>query len=230
MIGIIVQLVISWLLLWLFEKKDLGPLGFYPTKQRLRHFVLFFIVTACCASLGFLMRMYFGERWVFNPLFTWKLLAAGIWYNVKSVLYEELIFRGAIFYILIKRVGVIKATVISAIAFGIYHWFSFEIIGNPGQMVLVFFVTGVAGLLYCFAYTKTLSLFTPIGIHFGWNFTQNFFFSAGNIGNGVLIAAKPAYTTTVSWPVYLGIVYLPTMAMLIINYFLLRRIKPQELI
>ena len=124
MIGIIVQLAISWIIVWLFEKKNLGVLGFYPTRSRLLDFGLFFIVTSACAASGFFMRMYFGERWTFNPECTWKLLADGLSYNIKSVLFEELIFRGVIFYILIKRIGVVKALVISAVAFGIYHWFS----------------------------------------------------------------------------------------------------------
>src|SRR5262245_45401741 len=119
MIGIIVQLTLSWLLVWLFEKKDLGVLGLYPTRHRLQNFSLFFLVTAVLAASGYFMRMYFGERWVLNPEFTWRLLAAGLWYNIKSVLFEELIFRGVILYLLIRRLGWVKAMAISAVAFGV---------------------------------------------------------------------------------------------------------------
>ena len=85
------------------KKKDLGVLGFRPTKRRALDFCLFFMITAFCASLGFFMRMYFGERWQLNPDFTWKLLVNGLWWNIKSVLFEELIFRGVIFYISILQ-------------------------------------------------------------------------------------------------------------------------------
>ena len=223
MIGIIVQLIISWVLIWLFEKKDLGVLGFYPTRQRLLDFVLFFIVTGTCAAMGFFMRMYFGERWELNPLFTGRLLAEGLWYNIKSVLFEELIFRGVILYILIRKLGMTKAIVISAIAFGVYHWFSFGVIGNPGPMIVIFIITGIAGLLYAYGYAKTFSLYIPCAIHLGWNFTSNFIFSNGNIGNGIFIATKPVSITTVSWSVYLFVSYFPMICMLVVNYVLIKR-------
>lgn len=228
MIGIIVQLLISWVIVWFFEKKDLGVLGLYPTQQRLLDFLLFFVLTGACASLGFFMRMYFGERWELNPELSWHLLTAGLWYNIKSVMFEELIFRGVILYILIRRFGV-KAIVVSAIAFGIYHWFSFEVFGNPGAMAVIFIVTGVAGLLYAYGYAKTFSLYIPCAIHLGWNFTSNFVFSNGNIGNGIFIAAKPAYTVTVSWFVFFFVSYFPMICMLAINFFLIKQ-KKQVLI
>jgi membrane protease YdiL (CAAX protease family) len=225
MIGIIVQLAISWLLVWRFEKKDLSVLGFRPTKQRVVDFVLFFLITAACAVAGFLMRMYFGERWELSPVFSIKLLAEGLWWNIKSVLFEELIFRGVIFYILIKRLGAAKAIIISAIAFGIYHWFSFEIIGNVKQMIFVFIITGIMGILYGYGYAKTFSLYIPCAIHLGWNFTRNFIFSEGQIGNGVLITAKPEHTATVSYFVYFFVIYFPIVCAIVINFLLLKRKK-----
>jgi uncharacterized protein len=226
MTGIIVQLAISWLIVWLFEKDNLGILGFRPTKRRCFDFTLFFIVTAICASLGFFMRMYFGnERWEVNPVFTFKLLSAGLWWNIKSVLFEELIFRGVLFYILIKKFGAAKAITISAIAFGIYHWFSYEVIGNFAQMAIVFAITGTMGLLYAYGYAKTFSLYIPCAIHLGWNFTRNFIFSEGQIGNGVLIPVNSAPAVTVSYFVYYTIQFLPMLSALTINFLLLKRHK-----
>jgi hypothetical protein len=174
------------------------------------------------------MRTYFGERWILNPFFTWRLLAEGVWWNIKSVLYEELIFRGVILYILIKRVGVIWAIIISAVAFGIYHWFSFEIIGNVKQMIVVFIFTGAAGLLYAYVYTRTFSLYIPCVLHLGWNFTRNFIFSDGNIGNGALMMTRPDHTTTVSYFTYVVVIYFPMLAFLIISFFLLKKRKQIE--
>lgn len=225
MIGIIVQLAISWVIIWLIERKDLGVLGFRPTKRRALEFCLFFMITAFCASLGFFMRMYFGERWQLNPDFTWKLLVNGFWWNIKSVLFEELIFRGVIFYILIRRLGVSRAILISSVAFGIYHWFSFDIIGNVPQMIMAFILTGLMGALYAYGYSKTFSLYVPCAIHLGWNFTRNFVFSEGNIGSGVLVPDSPAFTVTVSYFKYYMIIYLPMLCALLVNFLLLRKIK-----
>lgn len=226
MIGIIVQLAISWVLVWLIEKKDLGVLGFHPTKQRVSDFFLFFFITAACAASGFFMRMYFGERWVLNPALTGKLFLDGLWWNVKSVLYEELIFRGVLLYILIKRLGATRAIIISSIAFGIYHWFSYEIIGDVEKMIIIFIVTGVIGLLYAWIYVRTASLYIVCAMHISWNFTSNFVFSAGNIGNGVFILTKPQHTATVSYFVYFIIIYLPLIVAIVTSYIIMRRRLP----
>jgi len=137
MIGIIVQLALSWLLVWLFEKGNLGFLGFYPTKRRLLDFGFFFIITALCCSSDFFIRMLFiKQEWKLNPAVSANLILTGIWWNIKSVLFEELIFRGVLFYILIKKLGATKAIIISAVGFGIYHWFSQEAFGNIPQMAI----------------------------------------------------------------------------------------------
>jgi len=230
MLGIIIQLLVSWLLIWLFEKDNLKVLGFYPTKKRLLGFVLFFIVTALCCSSDFFMRMLFAkQQWQLNPKLSAGLIISGTWWNIKSVLFEELIFRGALMYILIKRLGPAKAIIISAICFGIYHWFSHEVIGNPVQMAITFVVTGTMGLLYAYGYAKTFSLYIPIAIHLGWNLTSSLIFSQGNIGDQLLVPVRPAPEVTVGYFVYFSIVFVPMLSALLINYFMLMRMKQAEL-
>ena len=227
MIGVIVQLTLSWLIVWFFEKGNLSFLGFYPTKRRLVDFVLFFFITALCCSTGFFLRMYFAkEQWGLNHSLTPKLILEAVWWNVKSVLFEELIFRGVIFYILIKKVGSLKAIIISAIAFGIYHWFSYEVIGNPIQMAITFVITGIMGLLYAYGYAKTFSLYIPCAIHLGWNLTQGFIFSQGPIGKGIFIQVMPQPTVNVSYLVYFIILIFPMLSTLLIDFFILRQ-RPQ---
>ena len=229
MLGIFVQLAISWLLVWLIERRNLGVLGFLPTRRRVIDFALFFFITAICCSFGFFLRMYFGnERWMVNPVLTFNLVASGLWWNIKSVLFEELIFRGVLLYILIRRVGMQKAIIISAIAFGIYHWFSFEIIGNITQMAIVFVITGAMGLLLAYGYAKTFSLYIPCAIHLGWNFTQNFIFSQGPIGNGIFVQVKPVPILSVSYFIYFTIIFFPMISMLLSNYIILKRRKQIE--
>jgi len=230
MIGIIVQLTLSWLIVWLFEKGNLSFLGFYPTKRRILDFALFLLITAICCSTGFFSRMYFAkEQWQLNPFLSSSLILEAIWWNTKSVLFEELIFRGVIFYLLIKKIGAIKAIIISAIAFGIYHWFSFEVIGNPTQMVITFATTGIMGLLYAYGYAKTFSLYIPCAIHFGWNLTQGFIFSQGPIGNGIFVQVTPQPTVTVSYFAYFTILFFPMLSALVINFILLKKRKQVQI-
>jgi len=231
MIGIIVQLAISWLLVWLFEKGDLKVLGFFPTKRRLLDFAFFFLVTAICCSSDFILRMLFAKQeWKLNPEFSFRLILSGTWWNIKSVLYEELIFRGVLFYMLIKKLGALKAIVLSAAAFGIYHWFSFEVIGDIKQMIFIFLATGFMGLLYAYGYAKTFSLFIPSAIHLGWNLTRSVVFSEGVIGNQLLVQEKPVQEVTVSYFVYFCILLLPMISALLINFFLLKKRKQAILV
>lgn len=223
MAGILVQLAISWLLLWFIEKKDLGVLGFRPNVERIQHFFIFLLITAICCASGFLLRNLFGgESWYLNPDFSFRLLLKGLSWHIKSVLYEELIFRGAILYILIKRLGPLRAILVSAIAFGIYHWFSFEILGNWTQMTIVLVTTGIMGILLAYGYSRTFSLSIPIAIHLGWNFIQGFVFPGGPIGDGILKQVKPVPIVQVSFGVYLFVIYFPLVSMLVINWILIR--------
>jgi membrane protease YdiL (CAAX protease family) len=226
MLGIIVQLAISWLIIWLFNKGNLTFLGFTPNKKRMFYFTLLFIVTALCYTGSIFLRIYLAkEEWIINPQLSASLFLKGLWWNIKAVLFEELIFRGVLFYILIKKLGGKKAILISAIAFGIYHWFSSGVLGQPLPMLIIFITTAIAGLLYAYSYYKIGSLWAPIGIHLGWNFTQIFIFSSGLIGNGVFIL-KAQPNVTVSYFTYFLITYLPILAMLGINFIMLKKAKP----
>lgn len=228
MSGILAQLLISWLIIWLFEKGNLSFFGFFPTKKRMIGFVIFFIVTAICCSSDFFMRMQFAnQQWELNPKLTATLVITGIWWNIKSVLFEELIFRGILFYILIKKLGHTKAIIISAIAFGIYHWFSHEVYGNPVQMVITFIVTGTMGFVYAYSYAKTFSLYYPIAIHLGWNLTSSVIFSKSILGNQLLTQVQPVPEVQVGYFIYGCIAFIPLLSAILINYFMVRQLKQQ---
>jgi uncharacterized protein len=224
MLGIIMQLAISWLIIWFFEKGNLNFLGCYPGKKRLVDFALFFTITAGCCVSGFLLKMLIAAwRWQLNPHLTSSLIAEGVWWNIKSVLFEELIFRGVLLYLLIKKLGATKAIIISAVAFGIYHWFSQNSLGNPVQMVITFFLTGTMGLLLAYGYSKTFSLYIPVGIHLGWNLTQQFIFSDGPLGKQLFIEVLPRPNVTVSYFNYFTMLLVPVICVFVINFWLIKK-------
>jgi len=230
MLGIIVQLLISWVIIWFFEKGNLTIFGFYPTRKRLFGFVLFFTVTGLCCSSDFFMRMLFAQqRWEINPRLTANLILTGIWWNVKSVLFEEFIFRGVLFYILIRKLGNTKAIIISAIAFGIYHWFSQSGFGNITQMAITFVTTGIMGLVYAYAYSKTFSLYYPVAIHLGWNLTSSVIFSKSVLGDQLLTQVQPVPEVQVGYFVFFSIMLVPILSAYVINFLLLRRLKQEPI-
>ena len=226
MLGLIVQLAISWFTIWLIERKNLSVLGFRPTVNRLFDFAIFFGITAACCASGVILKIILADQvWMANPKLSISLVLNGIWWNVKSVLFEELIFRGVLLYILIKRLGAARAIIISAMAFGIYHWFSFGVIGNAMGMIITFITTAIMGLLLAYGFTKTCSLYIPIAIHLGWNLTHIFIFSQGPIGNGIFIPVDGNPFRTDSYTIFITVSFFPMIFVLVINYLLLRRRK-----
>lgn len=231
MIGIIVQLAISWLVVWLFEKGNLNCLGLLPAKKRLADFGLFFIITAACSALVFLLQVLIAKQsWQLNPDISFPLILKGIWFVVKAVLFEELIFRGVLLYVLIKKIGATKAIVISAVAFGIYHWFSHELWGNPVQMAIEFFTSGAMGLVLAYGYAKTNSLYVPVAIHLGWNVVQMVVFSGNTIGDQIFIEVLPRPVVTVSYFSYFVMILLPIVSCLLINGWMLKKYKQEKML
>lgn len=229
MIGIIVQLGISWLIIWWYEKGNLHVLGLLPSKKRVKDFSLFLIAAAACSALTFLLRHYIAlQSWELNPDFSVSNALEGTWFVIKSVLFEELIFRGVLFYILIKKLGTRTAVIVSSMAFGIYHWFSQEVWGDGWQMLITFLTTGLAGVIYAYGYAKTFSLYVPIALHIGWNIVNMVIFSNGNIGRQLFIPVEQAPVVTISYFSYYAMQFTPVLCFYIINGWLLWRLKQVE--
>lgn len=188
MLGLIVELILSWLLLWIVFKKNLLVLGVTPSKSRLSNLFIGISIASVCCTLYFLSFVLFTtNKWTLNPEFTGQKLLTSSWWTLNSVLFEELIFRGALLYILIKKLGAKIACVISAMCFGVYHWFTFGVFDNPMQMTYIFILTGIWGAMFAMAFAKTKSLYLPIGLHFGWNFISTVIFSQGPLKKQLLV-------------------------------------------
>jgi hypothetical protein len=95
-------------------------------------------------------------------------------------------------------------------------------------MTFIFLITGIMGLLLAYAYARTLSLYIPIAIHLGWNFTQGFVFSEGSIGNGIFINPDPQGFRTNSYSLYFLVFLTPMICTWVINYLLLKKRRRVE--
>ncbi|WP_411767593.1 CPBP family intramembrane glutamic endopeptidase [Winogradskyella sp. A3E31] len=222
MIGILVAIAISWLLLYLIEKKNILALGFLPISKRLKQFLIGFLITGILCVLAQLLEAYLkSSTWILNENMTVGTILKSFWWDVKSVLTEELIFRGALLYILIQKIGSKKSILISAIAFGIYHWFSYGVLGNVMAMILVFIGTGLMGYAWALAFLKTKSIMLPFGLHLGWNFIYNTIFSNGPLGELLLISKGGNELT--DWMSLLnfvsGLVIVPILVLIYVKYF-----------
>ncbi len=227
MIGAIIELLLSWILLHFIEHRRLSALGFAPTSRRLRLAGLGFLLAA-----GYMSIFYLAEAALLhapyhvNTDYSAKALLKAGCYVFKNLLFEELLFRGALLYILIKRIGPQKAIVVSAIAFGIYHWFTIGF-GKPAQMAYIFLTMGLAGYAFARAFEKTGTILLPFALHFGLNTAMMILFSKNSgIGPQLLIQKAGPQIATKSL-LFMGLMIGQSVAPPLLVLFWLRFVKKQ---
>jgi membrane protease YdiL (CAAX protease family) len=227
MIGALIELLLSWILLHFIEHRNLSALGFAPTKYRLR-----LAGSGLLLAAGYMIIFYLIEAGLLhapyhlNKAYNATVLLKALWWVIKSVLFEELIFRGALLYILIKRIGPKKAVLLSAIAFGIYHWFTIGF-GKPAQMAYIFLTMGLAGWAFAKAFEKTGTILLPFALHFGLNTAIMILFSKNTgIGPQLLIQAAGPQIPTKSL-LFLGLMIGQSFVPPLLVLFWLRFVKRQ---
>lgn len=191
MIGPIL-LAVTWLLLRL-EGKGLSAIGIDRGARRLAEFAAGFAalgLAAAAQQLG--LSAATGDPFVVNVSVRAATLVDGARFVVNSVLYEELLFRGYLLYKAVGWVGPRRAVWLDAALFGVYHWFSYGVFGNPVAMIYVLVLTGAYGLMWARAFVATGSVAAPIGLHLGWNAVSYLVFSAGPLGAALLVPASGA--------------------------------------
>lgn len=188
MIGLIVELIISWLLLKFILHENLSVLGFKINSKQLKSTtVALFIPVVFLVIYLVGISLWVKSPYHLNPHYTLAEFKKSAWYVLKSVIYEELIFRGTLLYILIKRIGAQKAVMASAIGFGIYHWFTMGVLGNIVPMLFVFAITATMGYIFALSFSISKTIYFPFALHLGYNFTFMIIFSRSNLGEQLLI-------------------------------------------
>jgi len=198
MLGLLVIIVVSWVLLYFIEKKNIEALGIVPNLNRLSQFVIGFFVIAVIVLINiYIETIVLKVEWKFNTINYGTIFNAFV-YHLKSALTEDLVFRGAILYIMIQRIGATKALWLSAIVFGVYHWFSYGIIGERIVLLAyVFVVTGFTGYVWAYTFYKTKSIMLGLGFHLGYNLIMSFFFESQPFGE--LIMSQTSKVDLIGW-------------------------------
>ena len=229
MLGVLVLVIVSWLILWFFSKEHITVLGVIPDGERLKAFSVGLLVMAFFCTINVIGQAYFRDvEYIRNPDYgLWESINGMCW-TFKAALFEELIFRGAILYLLIKRVGVKWACILSAIAFGVYHWFSYEMFGRGiVSMTYVFLLTGASGYMFAYAFAKTKSMYAPLGLHFGWIVVSIVVFSDGPLGDSLFLMDGENVDVG-GWEQLLVFLWQAAIIPILITWYLMRRFKPSE--
>ena len=228
MLAIVIELLLSWLLLKYTHGQNLNALNWYPYPKRLRTMLFGLLLPFVYLSCLYLsISLWVQNPYKLNPDYTTANFLKSSLFVLKGVVFEELIFRGALLYILIKKLNAPKAVILSAIAFGVYHWFSYEIFGQPLQMLVVLVSTGIIGYLLALAFVKTRSILLPFALHLGYNFTSMILFSnEKNIGLQLMVKtyAKDPVQPEGILPLIMVIIYYTGFPIVCLIY--LKLLKP----
>jgi hypothetical protein len=121
---------------------------------------------------GLLMAMlYEGGHYQINGLAFPNRLLSAVVFAIGTAIWEEVTFRGLLFRVTEQTFGTWVGVAVSAIAFGAVHGL------NPNASLAASIAIIVeSGILLAAAYFATRTLWLPIGLHFGWNFAEDFIF------------------------------------------------------
>jgi membrane protease YdiL (CAAX protease family) len=92
---------------------------------------------------------------------------------------EEVVFRGVVFRVVEDSAGTLVAVIFSAALFGLLH-----ALNHGATVVSTLAIALEAGVLLAVAYAWSRNLWFPIGLHFGWNFTEGGVFGLSVSGGG----------------------------------------------
>lgn len=183
------------------------------------------------AILSILVNIVFGHvakfSWELNDNYSIQQMLTGAYKTLNSVLFEELIFRTYLLYKLIQFVGEKKSIIITSAIFGIYHWFTFGLLGNYPMMVWILFYTGLWGVMFAFCYTRTGTILLTIGLHWGWNFFDQIIFEKN--GSGLLRPVINDKTVFLNNTYGFLITIFPTIAFAVIIIVYLKRVKTLQI-
>ena len=224
MLGLLFIIVISWLLLHFIEKKSIDALGIFPSSNRVCQFLIGFLVMAIIIVIHVSIETkILRAEWKLNTVDLGTIANAFV-YHFRSALTEDLLFRGAILYILISRIGATRAIWISAIVFGAYHWFSYGILGERVVLLAyVMLITGFTGYVWAYSFYKTKSIMLGLGFHVGYNLLMSCFYEAQPYGE--MIMTQVSRIDLTGWKAFYFSMYrglFPPVATLIVFMLLLR--------
>ncbi len=191
MLGVLVVFVITWGLLR-FHGEGLAALGLDQPRRRAVEFALGFAVFALVPLVNNLLwAMVADFAWVPSDSYSPRTFSETLRLLTQAVIFEELLYRGYLLWLAIRYLGKNVGVFVSAVTFGVYHWFSYGVIGEWQAMVWVFILTSTAGFLFAYAYARTGSIFAPLGLHMGNNVVSVLIFSGGPWGVQWLVPSQP---------------------------------------
>ena len=204
MLGLLVIIVVSWVLLHFIEKKGMAVLGIIPNGKRSIQFLIGFTIVILISLLTiYIESIVLKVDWEVKSNISYKNIFNSFIYHIRSALTEDLVFRGAILYILIQRIGAKKALVLSATVFGAYHVFSYGMTqANIIPILYVILITGFTGYVWAYTFHKTKSVLMALGFHLGHNLLMTLFYESAPYGELMFTEISKTNLRDWDWLIY----------------------------
>jgi uncharacterized protein len=159
----------GWILLELFEERPPGAMGFPLARSAVRESALGTalggVLLAASAGLVLIAGGGFVPADGSAKGYAAVLVEALVFFAIAAA-FEEIVFRGYPFQVLVEWVGGWSATLSAAALFALLHaW-------NPNVSILALANIFLAGVLLSVVYLQTRSLWWATGVHLGWNWTM----------------------------------------------------------
>jgi uncharacterized protein len=169
---LIAALAAGWILIARLDGRPVGALGFALTSAAPRESgvgfaigggLLLAVVTLLALTRSVGWRGDDGSPGEFLAMFAGSLLFFAV-----AAAWEEALFRGYPFQVLVEGIGVWPAILLSGSFFALAH------AQNPEVTVLALGNIFLASVLLAIAYLRTRSLWFATALHAGWNWTMAF--------------------------------------------------------
>jgi uncharacterized protein len=169
---LVATLLSGWIMIARLDGRPIGALGFALTPATPREIlgglaaggVLILLITLLLFVGG-------GVRWTTDGGgaldFVGMMLGSLVFFAIAAA-WEEALFRGYPFQVLVEGIGVWPTVVISSLVFAWAHG------QNPEVTTLGLINIFLAGVLLALAYLRTRSLWFATAVHLGWNWTMAF--------------------------------------------------------
>jgi membrane protease YdiL (CAAX protease family) len=193
---IVAFLLMSWLLLTVFDRRSFRTLGLWFYRGWGREFGVG--LAAGAALMGsVVLSLVVAQAVTYHTFAPRELTGVLTWGGILllAAAFEEITFRGYGMQRLIEALGEPGGVLVFSGLFAALH------ISNPGSTTISSVNTFLAGILLSLAYLKTRGLWLPIALHWSWNFLQGQIFSLPTSG---FHFAPRLFKTEVSGPQWIS--------------------------
>jgi uncharacterized protein len=164
------SLAASWVMVAGIERRTVAALGLQLAPSAARESALGLALGAGALAAAVVLIAVAGmARWVADegtvPDYAAVLAATLVFFAVAAA-FEEVVFRGYPFQVLVQGIGVWPAVLLSSVAFALAHR------GNQHVDWIALANIFLAGVMLAVAYLRTRSLWFATGIHLGWNWAM----------------------------------------------------------